>query len=137
MPLIKWRDSYSVGVATFDDNNKVLLEVINEIFIVLREKQTVDHLVVTINKLIQYTQEQFSDEEEALEEINFPRLEYHKRMHGKLLNEVAVYKKLIDNKDEKAIQGLYSFLRDWLLTHIVEEDMQYKPFLTDTETTAP
>ena len=31
MPVIKWRDSYSVGVEKFDDEHKVLLGLINEI----------------------------------------------------------------------------------------------------------
>lgn len=133
MPLIKWRDSYSVGVKKFDEEHKVLLELINDTFIVVRDHQSVEHLLMTINSLIQYTQEHFSGEEEAMEKIQYPRLEEHKAIHGRLLQEVRSFKKYVDNNDEKAIQGLYLFLRNWLLTHIVEEDMLYKPFLIDSE----
>jgi hemerythrin-like metal-binding protein len=131
MPLIKWRDSYSVGVEKFDEEHKVLLELINEMFIVVRDHKTVDHLEVMINKLIKYTKEHFSDEEEGMAEINYPHLDDHKQIHAKLLSEVTAYKKRIKHNDEEAIQGFYVFLRDWLMTHIVEEDMQYKPFFAD------
>ena len=131
MPIIKWRNSYSVGVEKFDDEHKVLLRLINEMLLVMQDHQTVNHLSVTINKLIQYSQEYFGNEEKAMAEINYPKLDEHKAIHAELLNEVTAYKKRIDNRDEKAIQGLYHFLRGWLITHIVKEDKQYEPFFAD------
>ncbi len=132
MAIIKWRDSYSVGVPKFDDEHKMLLELVNEMYIIVREHQTVDHLSVAINKLVQYTQEHFTNEEKAMEEIDYPQLEEHKTIHVKLLNEVIAYKKRVENNDNEAIQEFYTFLRDWLLTHILEEDMKYKLFLQPT-----
>ena len=70
--------------------------------------------------------EHFRDEEEAMAEITYPNLDEHKAIHGKLLNEVTTYKKRIDNNDEEVVQEFYLFLRDWLLIHILEEDMKYK-----------
>ena len=131
MPVIKWRESYSVGVQIFDDEHKVLLGLINEMFDIVRNNDEVEKLSMTINKLIQYTQEHFSDEEQALEKINYPQLDEHKKIHSCLLHDVTAYKNRIDNRDEDTILGLYHFLRDWLLTHILEEDMQYKPFFAE------
>lgn len=131
MPLIKWRDSFSVGVEFFDDEHKVLLDIINDMFIIVRDQKGVEHLPVQVNKLIQYTQEHFRDEEEAMEKAGFPALEDHKAAHAKLLHDVTAFKKRIDEGDEQVITTFYHFLRDWLLNHIVEEDMQYKPFLAD------
>ena len=131
MPLIRWRDSFSVGVQRFDDEHKVLLDIINEMFVIVRDQKSVEHLVIEINKLIQYTQEHFTEEEAAMEAVGYPALEEHKEIHGKLLKDVTLFKKRVDEGDEEAITTFYHFLRDWLLTHIIEEDMQYKPFLAD------
>jgi len=131
MTIIKWRDSFSVGVQKFDDEHKVLLDIINEMFIIVRDQKTVDHLTIEINKLIQYTQEHFTDEEEAMEKAGYPALDEHKSIHAKLLNDVTVFKKRVDNGEKEATTNFYHFLRDWLLTHIIEEDMQYKPFLAN------
>lgn len=136
MPIVKWRDSYSVGVKKFDDVHKVLLELINEMFVIVRDSQDVANLDVTVNKLIQYTQEHFTDEEQALEEANYPNLTDHKAIHSKLLEDVKSYKKRVDENDENAILGFYHFLRDWLLTHILEEDMQYKEYFAEAESLA-
>ena len=129
MALIKWRDSYSVAVQKFDDQHKVLIGLLNNIFVIAREKQSANNLASGINTLIEYTQEHFSDEEEAMASVDHPKLNEHKAIHGKLLNEVITYKKRIDNDDEKVVQEFYLFLRDWLLIHILEEDMKYQLFL--------
>ncbi len=131
MPIIKWRDSYSVGVEKFDNAHTALLEIINDMFVVVRDHQSVEHLSDAMNKLIRYTQEHFIEEEKELEKINFPKLDEHKKVHAELLQEVAAYKVRIDNKEEEATVGLYHFLRNWLITHILDEDMQYKPFFVN------
>lgn len=136
MPIIKWRDSYSVGVKKFDDEHKVLINLINEMFIVVRDSQEVDHLDHAVGKLIQYTHEHFSDEEQALEEVNYPLLTDHKAIHSRLIEEVKAYEIMVDKSDEKAMLGFYHFLRDWLLTHILEEDMQYKEYFVEGTTLA-
>ncbi len=128
MPLIKWRDSYSVGVEQFDNEHKILVELVNEMFIVVRDKKSMDHLATAINKLIEYTQKHFSSEEEALAQVNYPDLSNHKDMHGKLINDVLKHKNRIENNDRQERTDFYHFLRNWLLTHIVEEDMLYKDY---------
>ena len=131
MTLIRWRDSFSVGIQKFDDEHKVLLDIINEMFIIVRDHKTVDHLAPEINKLIHYTHEHFADEEEAMEKAGYPALAEHKSIHARLLDDVTAFKKRVENGDEETITTFYHFLRDWLLTHIMEEDMQYKPFLSN------
>jgi len=129
MAIIKWRDTYSVGVEKFDNEHKILLGLINEMYVIVRDHQSLDNLIVAINTLIQYTQVHFSDEEQAMEGVDYPKLQEHIIIHEKLLNEVTHYKKRVENNEDEAIQDFYLFLRDWLLTHILEEDMLYKPFL--------
>ncbi len=131
MPIIKWRDSFSVGVQKFDDEHKLLINIINEMFLIVRDQKSIDHLNVLINKLIQYTQVHFTEEEDAMEKAGYPALDEHKAIHGNLLNDVTVFKERVENGEEEAITNFYHFLRDWLLTHIIEEDMRYKPFLAD------
>ncbi|BCL62520.1 hemerythrin [Desulfomarina profundi] len=130
MPLIKWRDSYSVGVEQFDNEHKILVDLINEMFIVVRDKKSVDHLAYAIDQLIEYTQNHFSSEEEALAQVNYPDLDAHKDMHGRLIKDVQKHKKRIENNDRQERTDFYHFLRDWLLTHIVEEDMLYKNYFS-------
>jgi len=136
MPIIKWRDSFSVGVPQFDDDHKILLEILNEMFVIVRDHENINHLTVEIDKLIQYSKEHFANEEAAMEKVGYPALDNHKAIHAKLLEDVLQFKKRVDSGDTETTTTFYHFLRDWLLTHIVEEDMQYKPFLADSENSA-
>ncbi len=134
MVLIKWRESYSVGVEQFDKEHKVLVDLINDIYIIVRnhirdtpwsiEDQTV--LEKDIADLVEYTQAHFRSEEEAMRKSAFPLLEEHKNIHAELEEEVLVFKERVKEGKEGIVSDLYLFLRDWLINHILEEDMKYK-----------
>ena len=134
MPLIKWRDSYSVGVEEIDEEHKMLVEIINELFTIVRDKGNVKDSAICIDKLIEYTVKHFADEEAMMEKADFPLINEHKAIHGNLLNTVTIFKRRIEDEEEMATQEFYIFLRDWLLTHILEEDMKYKGHFQSAET---
>ncbi len=131
MALIKWRDSYSVGVEKFDQEHMVLVELINEMFIIVRDKGSVATLNEAIARLIDYTKEHFADEEEALAQVNYPLLDEHKEIHLNLMEQVYEFQKQIASEGENLRTDLYKFLRDWLINHILDEDMKYGEYLKD------
>ncbi len=128
MPLIKWRDSYSVGVDQFDKEHAELVNIINELFVIVRDKQAVTALDSAMDRLIEYTRKHFMAEEEAMEKVDFPFLDEHKEIHIDLEQQVLDFRKQVKEKQE--IQAdLYMFLRDWLINHIVEEDKKYSSYI--------
>lgn len=130
MPIIKWRDSYSVGVEQFDNEHRKLVELANKMFVVVRDKQGIMALSDSVARLIDYTQFHFASEEAAMEKANFPDLKAHKQLHKKLGQEVTVFRERLQTEGEAVSTEVYHFLRDWLLVHIVEEDKKYTHFLT-------
>lgn len=131
MALIKWRDSYSVGVEKSDQEHMVLVELINETFIIVRDKGSVATLSEAIVKLIDYTKVHFADEEEALAKVNYPLLDEHKEIHLNLMEQVYEFQKQIASEGENLRTDLYKFLRDWLINHILDEDMKYGEYFID------
>lgn len=137
MALIKWRNSYSVGVAKFDQEHMLLVELINEMFEIVRDKGEVASLTDAVEKLVDYTRVHFSDEEEAMEKVNYPHLEEHKEIHANLLEQVVEFQKQIEHEGKDLRTDLYKFLREWLINHILDEDMRYgKYFKDDLESVA-
>lgn len=126
MPLIKWRESYSVGSDEIDNEHKKLVELVNELFFMVRDHKHINESVVCLDKLTRYTQEHFEHEEQIMEEVDFPSIHEHKAIHASLLSKVNIFKRRIDDQEEMVTEELYLFLREWLLTHILEEDMKYK-----------
>lgn len=135
MPLIKWRDSYSVGVAKFDLEHKVLVELINNIYSIIRngDDQVIPEYEVA--ELISYTQAHFKGEEEAMEACGYEFSEEHKKIHAELEVEVLKFKEQLENFSDRVVSDLYLFLRNWLLNHILEEDMKYRECLNTCEDT--
>jgi hemerythrin-like metal-binding protein len=130
MPLIKWRESYSVGVEQFDNEHRKLVELTNKMFVIVRDKQGIMALSDSVARLIDYTQFHFASEEAAMEKANFPNLAAHKKLHAELEQEVTAFRERLQTEGEAVSTELYHFLRDWLLLHIVEEDKQYTELLT-------
>jgi len=80
-----------------------------------------------LDELIQYANYHFRDEEKVMETIGFPRVEFerHKRLHeaftkelGRLMNE--------------PLWVVLDFIQNWLLGHILAEDMRIGRFLRDS-----
>ncbi len=132
MPFIKWRDSYSVGVEQFDNEHRKLVELINRMFVIVRDKDDIMAISDAVGRLIDYTQFHFKSEEAALQQAGFPNLGAHKKQHAELERQVLAFHERILSEDNAMRVEFYSFLREWLIKHILEEDKKYTKFLTDT-----
>ncbi len=129
MQLIKWRDSYSVGIDQIDKEHKQLVNLINEVFVVVRDKGNADSLNTAVEKLVEYTSFHFAAEEKAMQEARYPDLEQHRREHQRLEKEVTDFQQRLLDEGAAIRTEFYHFLRDWLIHHIIECDMLYSAFL--------
>ena len=125
MAVIKWRESYETGVEEMDREHQALVAIINQLFEMQRDKKAFSELRDVYQKLIEYTEKHFQHEEQLLEKSGYPELENQKRFHRHFVTKMETMKDdLIEGKEEAA-PVVYRYLREWLLGHIVEEDMKY------------
>lgn len=122
-----WNSKLELGVSRMDDEHKILVEKINILVSRLEEQHVAKDkkaLETAFGDLADYTAEHFSDEEKFMESIGYPQLQSHRRIHENLLKQVGAFGAQIRNgtlDDSK----LVSFLRNWLISHIMGVDMQY------------
>jgi hemerythrin len=122
-----WNNKLVLGVDIMDNEHKILVEKINKLVVSLEEqyvKEEKSGLLAAFHELAAYTQEHFAHEEKFMQSINYDQFTSHKKIHEKLLSQVGAYGKQIENgtlDDQKLI----SFLRNWLISHIMGVDMQY------------
>lgn len=122
-----WGEKLSLGISAMDDEHKILIDKIN-IFITTLEAQHVrkdkQRLLAIFKDLADYTIEHFEHEERYMQSIEYPQFQSHHKIHENLLNQVRIYGEQISSGslDDKKI---VSFLRNWLLSHIMGVDMQY------------
>jgi hemerythrin-like metal-binding protein len=129
MAVIKWRDSYNTGIDQFDKEHHKILELIDIMFMAIRDKSDKEITRKACNDVLSYTQYHFANEEQAMQEANYPELEEHIAEHVRLKNEAVRFQTIIDTNFPEGVNDFYRFLREWLVNHIEGCDMKYGPYL--------
>ncbi len=125
MSLFDWNDSFSVGVAAMDTQHKRLVELVNRIYEAMRGSKG-DQVVATIlQELVVYTKTHFTAEETLMRKAGYPQLETHIVRHKALLEKVQQMTDISKSGKMVATVSLATFLKDWLVTHIQNEDRLY------------
>lgn len=125
---IRWNDNFSVGSEDMDNEHKKLVEVINTLYTNLLKQSDNLRIVEILGELKKYTEYHFTHEEEIMEAVNYPKLKGHKGSHQSFCDKVDVYIKAFESNEAIDKINLLQFLKNWLIGHILKEDMQYKPY---------
>ena len=131
MANIVWRDGYSVGIPSFDDDHKKIIELINRLHLALRDHEENDGMLkIALDEVVEYGQLHFRHEESIMAEHKYPGLEQHEREHRLYNGQVDEFvRQLEQDSSSLAMKDLYHFLRKWWTGHISEVDMEYGPYL--------
>jgi len=136
MSFFPWSDEYSVHLRVIDNDHKDLVNTVNALHEAISNGGTRGRIGHIISNLAKYVDEHFTREEALMETYDYPDTARHKRIHRHLTRTVYAIR-IIFTRKPKNIDPvkLLSFLRDWLVHHILEEDMKYAPFLRGDEQT--
>ena len=129
MAVIGWKDVYATGINSMDKEHRGLIEQINLLYDAVREKRDDEIIAPILSALEKYTVEHFSHEERLMAEYQYPGLEEHKEVHKALIAEIDSFKQRANSSTEELAKELLTFLRKWLLEHILKVDKEYGPFL--------
>ncbi|MEK9629711.1 MAG: hemerythrin family protein [Nitrospinota bacterium] len=129
-----WRDDMSVGNESIDNDHKYLISILNTIEAAINCRVHVKTLTMYSLALKEYTEEHFDREEKIQVEIDFPFHEGHKKEHKELVLRLKhVIAQFSGQNDDEAyretLPSLVGILRDWLIHHILNEDMRMKEYL--------
>ena len=132
MSLIEWTDKLSVGVEAIDADHRKLVTLLNRLHRMAREEADTGLMAEVLDELIRYTQYHFQAEEQLMRLARYPDYEAHKARHEELKEEVTRLRADFERKPE-IVHGhrMFTFLSDWLMRHILREDMQYAPYLQE------
>lgn len=131
MDIIKWRSSYETGIPSMDEQHQQLIGLINSMYRVLRKEESIDTIEPILDEMAAYAKKHLGDEEALLQKHGFADLEEHRNFHKSYQEKVTALLREWEQQDEKTAKNIYTFLRQWWLQHIVEEDKKYGPFLME------
>jgi len=122
--LIEWDDKkLSVGIKRIDDQHKVLVGYINELHDLITSNASESVTSELFEKLYKYTQYHFHDEEKYFSRLYKDDLTLHNLQHKHFIEELTHIQQRIG--EQKISEDLLFFLTDWLVNHIVAEDLKY------------
>ncbi len=129
MPLMNWNAMLSVNIQSIDDQHKVLVGYVNEMYDAMMDGKGNDIMGGILNNLIDYTVKHFKFEEDIFAEHGYEHTTAHKAEHANLCDQVIAFKKEFDAGEVAVSADLMSFLKEWLLNHIMKSDKSYSAFL--------
>ncbi len=124
MKQLLWKDSYSVGDHTIDNQHRELIRIANELIKIKSHAKKASEFRDILIKLVKYVKVHFAYEEEYMQKHKYPHLEKHKLEHEKIidkLNDIVKNSKTVHDLD----LNLSTLLNEWIIDHILKKDKAY------------
>nr|CRH04518.1 putative Methyl-accepting chemotaxis protein [Candidatus Magnetococcus massalia] len=125
--LVQWEDSLSVGVRSMDVDHKLLINLINQLNIAVKQKVSRQEMDRLMNELQNYTTTHFNREERLMAQTGYSDIESQQIQHRKFIDTIRSERQALMASDDPARgEQLINILKDWLIKHIMKHDMAYK-----------
>lgn len=128
---IDWLSKLEVGNVKIDDEHKKLISIYNEMIDILEDRNSNREIVGILTELTNYSLEHFKHEEEWMRKINYPEFDLHQREHKDFIYKIAMFNLGFNSKNEKMVLEVCTFLRGWIINHLVVTDKKIKVFLLE------
>ncbi len=122
MANITRQQAYETGVPLIDDQNRGLVDVIGKLEMVTHSRQAEAGVHEALVSLVNHIRYHFSAEEQFMAENEYSHIDSHADMHLEFIKEVAAFIKRLKTNRSVPASDILSFLKRWLITHIMRED---------------
>ena len=124
----RWQAAYNVNVKDFDTAHRTLIELAGGLIQTIEAKGQATQARDLLDDLVEGTVEHFETEERVLRELDWPGLPAHLPAHNLLLRTLLKFKADL-RYGRLTVEQAADFITDWVLAHILDEDMQYRDYL--------
>ena len=134
--MITWSQEFAIGHVRIDHEHQTFLCLVNDFHLARRSGASPVKLNRILNELSLYARFHFYSEENVMADSGYPDLEAHRLLHYTLIE-------MLNNK----ILGLQicaidagqveSFLIDWFVQHVTQEDTKIGRHLGQSPTAIP
>jgi hemerythrin-like metal-binding protein len=127
MPWMTWSEKLSVGVGVLDEDHKRLVGMINELHDARQTRHGRETLGRILGELVEYSKVHFDREETFFAQTGYPAADSHKRQHEALTRQVLDLQQRYQAGTDVTISAeVMTFLKKWLVTHILASDQGYR-----------
>lgn len=126
---VDWKDEYSVGIESIDEQHKKLISLINMLQTSVDYSTGEEFERECLAAVVDYTKTHFVYEEGLMSKYGYPDFEAHKAQHQEMISKVNDLLASYEDHPESAMKEALDFLKQWLIRHINGTDKQYSEFL--------
>ncbi|MCX8129496.1 MAG: bacteriohemerythrin [Clostridia bacterium] len=130
--MFRWRDEFKTNVEEIDKQHKKLFEIGGRLYDLVSLGNQYDHydeIMSILDELRKYTEYHFSYEEKLMQDQGYDKLDIHKIEHDFFIKKIMKLENLnIDENQEESLMKIITFVADWISSHIIKTDIQYKGF---------
>jgi hemerythrin-like metal-binding protein len=124
------------GIASIDEQHRVLVDMCNQAHSLLRVHSTTDSIKRIVRDLMSYALYHFEEEEELAVTSGYraersEEFAHHRSQHQAFASTVADMQARLLHGNEISVQVLFDFLRNWLIQHIQGTDIQLAHYIND------
>ena len=128
MELIQWDESFSVNNEAIDHQHQKLVAMVNTMINYRSTSVTSEVISEMLTEMTEYSCTHFKSEEAYMKQIAYPDLEAHIEEHRQFRLNVGKLCLKTMNYNTSIPREILQFLSEWLVDHILEEDIKYKTF---------
>jgi hemerythrin-like metal-binding protein len=130
MALLHWKTNLSLGNVAIDGDHKRLIDLFNRLHFMALAGDDNQAVAEVLDELLTYVRVHFAREEAMMRRCDYPGFAHHRRCHGEFASRLRGFLADFHARPEQFdMTAFYDFLADWLLVHVLDEDMKLVPFL--------
>lgn len=120
----------SLGDADIDADHKRLIDTLNRLHYMHRAGDERTEIAAVLDELADYCERHFEREEALMRRCGFPDLDRHAALHRQLRSALDEFARAYhDDPEGFDAAAFYDFVSDWILVHVLDEDMKLRPHL--------
>ena len=132
MEPVEWSEKFSVGVRVLDQQHQQLIKLLNILISTQATTTTRSETISdTLLAMTRYAQAHFKTEERLMEAYGYPGLEAQKIQHRDFRKSTVDFSTATYYGIDQVPEVLLTYLVDWWVHHILEDDMAYRSFFKD------
>ncbi|MBI5591962.1 MAG: hemerythrin family protein [Deltaproteobacteria bacterium] len=130
MDSFKWKDGFNIGIAEIDEQHRSFLDCLNDcnaLISISGKNASIDQSL--IDRLRAYATMHFRFEEGLMEAKGYPEIAQQRKMHKYFESQVDELEASLSKQGNRSLESVLSFLRDWFLNHVIEQDKRFASYV--------
>lgn len=126
MDQFMWKNIFNIGIADIDHQHREFMDLLNNFEQKRYIKKESEIKQSMIDQLKLYATKHFRSEESMMKENVYPELEKQRQMHKYFETQIS---EMASSPEKLSPNSVFTFMRDWFLNHIMEEDIRFAQYL--------